>query len=150
MVRTLRVGAAMLALLVAANAAEAQGGGGGARGGGRGSPGQVTALMANITVDAAVQTKIDTLTAQFTAAQTKLRESLGMPAMGRGGARGGGGGGVTPPDSATQAKYQAGLMELTTKLRADVKALLTPEQQQVFDQNLANLPQGRGRRGGGE
>ena len=151
MVRTLRVGATMLALLVAANAAEAQGGGGGARGGGRGSPGQVTALMANITVDAAVQTKIDTLTAQFTAAQTKLRESLGMPAMGRGGARGGGGGGgVTPPDSATQAKYQAGLMELTTKLRADVKALLTPEQQQVFDTNLANLPQGRGRGRGGE
>jgi hypothetical protein len=136
----------MLALLVAANAAEAQGGGGGGRGG-RGGPGQITALMANITVDAAVQTKIDTLTAQFTAAQTKLRESLGMPAMGRGG---GGGGGGTPPDSATMAKYQAGNLELTNKLRADVRALLNAEQQKTFDTNLANLPQGRGRRGGGE
>lgn len=48
------------------------------------------------------------------------------------------------------AKFQAGNMELTNKLRSDVKALLTPDQQKKFDENLANMPQGRGgRRGGG-
>jgi len=138
----------MLALLVAANAAEAQGRGGGR--GGRGGPGGITMLMTNITVEAAVQTKIDSLTAAFTAAQTKLRTDLGMPAMGRG-RGGGGGGGGTLPDSATQAKYQAGVLELTTKLRLDVKGLLTADQQKVFDTNLANMPPpGRGRGRGGE
>jgi Spy/CpxP family protein refolding chaperone len=148
----MRVGATAVALLVAANVAVAQGGGGGR--GGRGGPGGITTLMTNITVDAAVQAKIDSLTNGYTAAQTKLREELGLPQMGRGaGGGGGGGGGGTPPDSAMQAKmqqYQAKNTDMVTKLRADVKALLTPEQQKTFDENLANMPQGRGgRRGGG-
>ncbi|HKS04856.1 MAG TPA: Spy/CpxP family protein refolding chaperone [Gemmatimonadaceae bacterium] len=147
----MRVGAAAVALLVAANVAVAQDGGGrrGGGGGGRGGPGGITMLMQNITVDAAVQGKIDALTTAFTDAQAKLREEAGLPAMGRGG--GGGGGGGAPPDSAKMAAYQTKNTELTAKLRADVKALLTPEQQKTFDENLANMPQGRGgRRGGGE
>lgn len=143
----MRVGATVVALLVAANVAVAQDGGGrrGGGGGGRGGPGQITRLLTNITVDAAVQTKIDALTTAFTEAQTKLREESGIQ-MGRGG-----GGGGTPPDTAKMAAFQAKNMELTNKLRADVKALLTPEQQKTFDENLAALPPpGAGRRGGGE
>ena len=146
----MRVGATVLALLVATNVAVAQDGGGrrGGGGGGRGGPGQITTLLTNITVDAAVQAKIDALTTAYTEAQTKLRTDLGLPQMGRGG--GGGGGGGAPPDSTKMAEYQAKNTELVTKLRADVKALLTAEQQKTFDENLANLPQGRGgRRGGG-
>lgn len=141
----MRVGVTAVALLVAANVAVAQGGGGGGGRGGRGGPGGITTLMTNITVDAAVQAKIDSLTSAYTAAQTKLREELGLPAMGRGG-----GGGGAPPDSAKQAQYMAKNTDMVNKLRADVKALLTPEQQKTFDENLANMPQGRGRRGGGE
>jgi hypothetical protein len=146
MVRMMRVGVAALALLVAADVASAQGGGGGGRGGrgGRGGAGQVPALLQNITLDAAVQAKVDALTAAFTEASTKLREEYGIM-----GGRGGGGGG-TPPDSAKLAAYQAKNTELVTKLRADVKALLTPDQQKVWDTNLANLPPPGGRRGGGE
>jgi Spy/CpxP family protein refolding chaperone len=142
----MRVGAAVLALLVAAFAAEAQGGGGGGGrgqrgGGGRGGAGGVTMLMQNITVDAAIQTKIDSLTSAFTEASNKLRTDLGLPAGGRGR-----GGGDTPPvDPAKMAEFQTKNTEMTNKLRADVKALLTADQQKVFDENLANMPQGRGR-----
>jgi hypothetical protein len=48
------------------------------------------------------------------------------------------------------AKFQAGNTDLTNKLRTDVKALLSADQQKKFDENLAAMPQGRGRRGGGE
>jgi Spy/CpxP family protein refolding chaperone len=142
-------------LLVATTVAEAQGGGGGRRGGGGGrGPGQIPALMQNITVEADIQAKIDSLTSAFTAASAKLRSDLGLPAqMGRGGrGGGGGGGGGDAVDPAKMQEFMTKNGELTTTLRNDVKALLTPDQQKTFDENLANLPQGRrgGRRGGGD
>jgi Spy/CpxP family protein refolding chaperone len=39
----------------------------------------------------------------------------------------------TPPDSATRAQFHA----LRTQHRSDLRAVLTPDQQQIFDQNLA-------------
>lgn len=148
MIRSMRMGMAALALLVAANVAEAQGGarggGGGGGRGGRGGAGQVPALLQNITLDATVQAKVDALTTAFTEANTKLREEYGIM-----GGRGGGGGG-TPPDSAKMAAYMAKNTELVNKLRTDVKALLTPDQQKTWDANLAALPAPGGRRGGGE
>jgi len=45
-------------------------------------------------------------------------------------------------DPATREKAMA----ITTKQNADIKALLTAEQQVIFDKNLAAMPQGGGRR----
>lgn len=88
----------------------------------------------------------------------------------QGGRRGGGRGGVgmllrgiegvdTAKVSAIVQKYQPDMMaarqagdtaksaELRKKEFDEIKALLTPEQQKTFDENVANM--GRGRRGGG-
>lgn len=43
----------------------------------------------------------------------------------------------TPPDSATRAK----MAEARRKTMADIRAVLTPEQQMVFDRNLETMPQ---------
>jgi Spy/CpxP family protein refolding chaperone len=132
--RIIRVGAAVLALLVAANAAEAQGGGGGGgMGGGRGGDPaaqvqrQVDARLAGITLDDAQKAKVDTLSKALVAEQVKLRE--GMAAGG------------------DMQAMRAKTTEMNTKFYADIKALLTPEQQAKFDENVKNLPQGRGRGG---
>lgn len=133
--RIMRVSAAMLALLVAANVAVAQGGGGGGggarggRGGGGGGAQQITRLMADITLTADQQTKVDALVTWYDTARTKL------PAMTPG----------TPPDSASQAART----KLTDEFRAKLKEVLTPEQKPTFDKNVETMAAGRGRRGGG-
>lgn len=43
----------------------------------------------------------------------------------------------TPPDSAARAK----MTEARRKTMADIRAVLTPEQQMVFDRNLEMMPQ---------
>ncbi len=88
--------------------------------GGRGAMGQrrMQMLMEGITLTPAQQTRIDSIQAAY---RTK------MPAF-------------TPgqmPDSATRAQR----MELTNKMDADIRAVLTPEQQPIFDKNLANMRQ---------
>ena len=105
--------------------ASAQGGGG--QRGGRGN--QVARLMTDITVSADIQAKIDTIAARY---QTQTREL--MTAAGAAGGM----------DDATRAK----MMELNTKRNAEIRALLTAEQQVQFDKNVAAMPVG-GRRGGG-
>ena len=107
-------------------------GGGGQRGGGRGN--QVARLMTDITVSADIQAKIDTIAAKY---QTQTRELMT--------AAGGGGGGGMQMDSTTRAK----MMELNTKRNAEIRALLSAEQQAQFDKNVAAMPAG-GRRGGGQ
>ena len=107
-------------------------GGGQARGGGRGN--QVARLMTDITVSADIQAKIDTIAAKY---QTQTRELMT--------AAGGGGGGGMQMDSTTRAK----MMELNTKRNAEIRALLSAEQQAQFDKNVAAMPAG-GRRGGGQ
>ena len=112
--------------------ADAQGGGA-ARGGGRGG---IARLMTDITVSADVQTKIDTIVAKYRAQQMEMM----------GGAAGGGGGGGMAQMTDEQRTKMA---ELNTKRNAEIRALLTAEQQVVFDKNVAAAPQG-GRRGGGQ
>ena len=111
--------------------AEAQGGGGGGpRGAGRGG---IQRLMTDITVSADVQTKIDSIVAKY---QTQQRELMGAAA--------GGGGGMQNMSDETRAK----MTELMSKRNAEIRALLTTEQQVQFDKNVAAAPMGR--RGGGQ
>lgn len=122
----IRTGMAVLALLVAASGAEAQGGRGG-------DPAQmlqrqVDLRMAGITLDAKQKTTVDSLSKVMVEAQAKM-----IADMQAGGDR-----------QAMMGKRQ----ELSTKFYADIKAVLTPEQQAKFDENVKNLPpQGRGRGG---
>lgn len=110
--------------------ASAQGGGGQARGGGRGN--QVARLMTDITVSADVQTKIDTIAAKYQAQQREMMTAAG-----------GAGGGGMQMDDATRTK----MTELSAKRNAEIRALLTPEQQAQFEKNVATMAAGR--RGGG-
>lgn len=96
--------------------------------------------------------------------------SKAQDAAQQGGRRGGGRGGAamllrgidgvdTAKVNAIVAKYQPDIMaarqaqdsakqaDLTKKRNDEIKALLTPDQQKQFDENVANM--GRGRRGGG-
>ena len=129
-IRMAVLGAALvLGVTTVASAQEARGGGGGQ---GRGGRGGIARLMTDITVSADVQTKIDTIAARY---QVQLREMM-TPA--------GSGGGAMQMDDATRAK----MTELNSKRNAEIRALLTPEQQVQFDKNVAAMPAG-GRRGGG-
>ena len=126
-IRMAVLGAALV--LGVTSVASAQGGGGAGgqvRGGGRGN--QVARLMTDITVSADLQAKIDTIAAKY---QTQTRELMTA-------------GGGAQMDDATRAK----MVELNTKRNAEIRALLTPEQQTQFDKNVAAMPV-RGNRGGG-
>ncbi len=88
--------------------------------GGRGAMGQrrMQMLLEGITLTPAQQTRVDSI-------QTAYRAK--MPAF-------------TPgqmPDSATRAQRT----DLTNKMDADIRTVLTAEQQTVFDKNLANMRQ---------
>jgi Spy/CpxP family protein refolding chaperone len=128
----IRVSAAVLALFIAVNGAEAQGGGGGGGGGRGGDPAQmiqrqVDARMAGITLDAKQKATVDSLSKVMVAEQVKLREGMGA--------------------GGDMQAMRAKMTELNTKFYADIKAVLTAEQQAKFDENVKNLPQGRGRGG---
>ena len=118
---------AVAAVMLVASTAGAQGGQG-AQGGGRMSGEEMQRrqnemLFKDITLSDAQKVKIDSIQAASRAASQAL-----MPA---GGMR----------DSTTRAK----VMELRTRERADIRAVLTAEQQAAFDKNVAAMPQ-RGRR----
>ena len=95
---------------LAAPAAYAQGGGGQGRGR------QMEMLMQGITLSDAQKASVDSI-GQVYRAQ--------MPPTQQG----------TPPDSATRAKR----MEVMQKQVTAVRAVLTPEQQKVFDKNLEDM-----------
>ena len=109
-IRIFAVLAAMLAFV--APAAQAQGGGGGQGGRAR----AMEMLMQGITLTDAQKVSVDSIGQVFRAQ---------MPPMQQG----------TPPDSATRAKR----MEIAQKQYAAVRNVLTPEQQKVFDKNLADM-----------
>jgi Spy/CpxP family protein refolding chaperone len=117
--KRIRVFALLTVLLAfAAPAAQAQGGGGGqGRGGNR-----MEMLMQGITLTDAQKASVDSIATSFRAQ---------MPPMQQG----------TPPDSATRAKR----MEVMQKQFAAVRAVLTPDQQKVFDENVKNMPPMGGR-----
>lgn len=113
----------LAAIVFVAPAAQAQGGGGG-----RGRGGAMTALMANITLDAAQQAAVDSITTHY----RTMRQEAGL-----------GGRGVQM-DSTMMVK----LTEMNNKQYDDIRKVLKDEQAKVFDENRKNLPMGR--RGGGQ
>lgn len=143
--KVMRIATLGVALLLAATAVADAQDAGGRRGGGRGGRGGQAALMANITLTPDVQVKVDSVFARYQAQSAEIRQAAMAAAGGAatGGGGGGGRGGV-PLDSASQAKIN----DLNTKRNAEVRALLSAEQQTVFDQNVTAAA-ARGRRGGG-
>ena len=137
----LRLALASVALLaLSASAALAQdpqapppGGGMGGMGGmgmRQGGPGRrIQALLAGITLTAQQQAAVDSIQAAYTPRMRALFTPGGPPA-----------------DSASRAR----MAELRSNQDKDVRAVLTPDQQKIFDKNLAEMPQfGGGRRGPG-
>ena len=126
-----RIAVAVTVLALGAGAAVAQNP---PQGPGQGGPGggpaafaarRMQALLQGITVTPAQQARMDSIVAAFSAQ---------MPAF-------------TPgqmPDSASRARRR----ELTVRQDSTVRAVLTPEQQQVWDRNAANMPQRRPGGGG--
>jgi Spy/CpxP family protein refolding chaperone len=110
MKRLLSLVTALTLVVIVAPRATAQGGGGG-------RPGMGQMMMKDITLTDAQKAKLDSVVAPY-------REQ--MRAMG-------GTGG--PPDSATMAKRR----DLMTKQQVAVRAILTADQQKVFDKNVAEM-----------
>jgi Spy/CpxP family protein refolding chaperone len=81
------------------------------------------AMLEGITLTAQQQTRFDSIRAAYQAQ---------MPAFTPG----------SPPDSAARAKG----MEVRQRRDADLRAVLTTEQQVIWDRNLANMPAGPPRR----
>ena len=93
----------------------------------QGGPGRrMQALLNGITLTPQQQAAIDSIQAVYTPRMRAL---------------------MTPgsqPDSATRAR----MADLRSSQDKDVRAMLTPDQQKIFDKNLAEMPQfGGGRRG---
>lgn len=129
--RAMKFAAAAMLVLVATTA-QAQGGGqaGGPPGGGMGQGGGAgrmnEMLFKGITLTDAQKAKVDSIQAASRSAMMALRQSAG-----------------SPPDASVMEK----MTELRKKQNADIRAVLTAEQQPVFDKNLAEMPQpGAGRR----
>jgi Spy/CpxP family protein refolding chaperone len=95
---------------------EPQGQGEMRRGGGMGGM-----LLKDITLTDAQKDKIKTIRETYLPRQMELRKA----AQATGG----------PPDEATRSK----MMDLQTKQAADIRAVLTADQQVVFDKNLAEM-----------
>ncbi len=103
-------------VLLAARVATAQTQGGGPGGGGGFGQRRMQRLLQGITLTAEQQAKVDSITAKYRPQ---------MPAFTPG----------TPPDSATRAK----LRELYGNQDEEIRALLTPDQQKVWDQNVTEM-----------
>ena len=108
---------ALAGILALAPAAYAQGG---SQGGGQGRGMQ--RVMEGITLTDTQKASVDSIQQAFRAQ---------MPAMTPG----------TPPDSAARAKR----MEVMQKQYAAIRAVLTPDQQKVFDKNLEDMRANMGR-----
>ena len=80
-----------------------------------------------ITLTADQQKKVDSLKTALTEEQQKMRDDAGDD---------------------RQAMF-AKMQEINKKYEDAVRALLTPEQQKTFDENVAAMPRRGGRRGGG-
>jgi len=128
----IRMAVAGIALCASASVASAQGGTapgqapqGEMRGQGRGGQ---SMLFEGITLTDEQQKKIDDIRASYRAERQKM-----MP-------NGAGG----PPDDAARAKMK----EAMNKQQAEIRAVLTTEQQVIFDKNAAELKLRRGQKKG--
>ena len=131
---SLRILVAAASLAIAAPVyAQGGGGGGGGGGGQRMSPeermAQQKALMfKDMTLSPTVSAKIDTIMMDATKKQTEMMTA----------ARAGGG------DMAAMGEART---KLTNERNMAIKALLADDMKKKFDENLAAMPQGRGRGG---
>jgi Spy/CpxP family protein refolding chaperone len=103
-------------VLLATTVAAAQSPVGGPGGGGAFGQRRMQRLLQGITLTAEQQAKVDSITAKYRAQ---------LPAFTPG----------TPPDSATRAKMR----ELYGNQDEEIRALLTPDQQKVWDQNVTEM-----------
>lgn len=103
--------------IAAAQGTEPQGQGGARRGGGMGGG----TLLKDITLTEAQKAQVKTIREKYLPQQMELRKA----AQAVGG----------PPDEATRAK----MTDLQTKQAAEIRAILTADQQTVFDKNLAEM-----------
>jgi len=123
--QAMRILAAAAVMLVASTAA-AQGGGGGGQGMDRAAmqARQNEMLFKGITLTDAQKAKIDTIQTKARADQQAMMSGGGMQ------------------DPTMREK----MMAMRTKVNADIRGVLTADQQTIFDKNLAEMPQGGGRR----
>ena len=117
-IRFALVSTALLALTASAalaqNPSGPPGGGMGMRGPGR----YIQALLNGITLTSQQQASVDSIQAIYS---PRMR-ALFTPG--------------SPPDSAARAR----IAEIRSAENQDIRAVLTPEQQKVFDKNLAEMP----------
>jgi len=100
---------------------------GGGMGPGQRGPGRRMQMLFNgITLTAQQQAKVDSIEAVY----TPQMRALFTPGQ--------------PPDSAARAR----MTELRNNEDRDLRAVLTPEQQTIFDKNVANMPMMGGPRRG--
>lgn len=120
-IRTALASAALLALSASvALAQNPQGPPGGGMGMRQGGPGRRMQMLLNgITLTSQQQKTVDSIQAAY---QPRMR-ALFTPG--------------TPPDSTARAR----MGELRTAQDKDIRAVLTPDQQKIFDKNLAEMPQ---------
>ena len=114
---------AAAALVLVATTAAAQGGQGGGMGQG-GAARMNEMLFKDITLTDAQKAKVDSI-------QTHAREATQAMMQG---------GGMQDPGMREK------MTEMRAKTNADIRAVLTADQQPVFDKNLAAMPVGGGRR----
>lgn len=115
---------AAAALVLVSSTAAAQGGQGGQGGMGRNAAAQNEMLFKGITLTDAQKTQIDTIQAHARTEMQALMQAGGMQ------------------DPGVREK----MGEMRTKQGAAIRAVLTAEQQPIYDKNLAEMPQGGGRR----
>jgi Spy/CpxP family protein refolding chaperone len=89
--------------------------------GGRGGGGMGGMLLKDITLTDAQKDQIKTIREKYMPQQMQLRKAA--QATG------------TAPDEATRTK----MMDLQTKQAADIRAVLTADQQAIFDKNMADM-----------
>ena len=128
--RSARLFVLSFALMIGVTAvAEAQQGQG--RGGNRGGMNPAAMLLADIELTAEQKVKTDSLAAAYTTAMQTMREQ----------AQAG-----TQPDSATRAARMTAMQTMRTNLQANLRAVLTPAQQAIFDKNVEAMAQRQQRR----
>ena len=88
-------------------------------------------LLKDITLTDAQKEQVKTIREKYVPKQLELRKAI--QATGR------------PPDEATRAK----MMELQSQQSAEIRAILTADQQKTFDHNLHEMKERMDRRNGG-
>lgn len=123
MMRTVLIGVALT--MGIATGAFAQGGGGGGYGGGHGrGSGMMTRLMDGITLTDSQKTQIQTVEDKYAPQMQPFRQKMRE-------ARQNG----TPMDSASMQAMR----DMGKKERDEIRALLTPDQQSKFDDNVKSM-----------